>query len=170
MPLSAALYVYSVATAFNLPPGRWRATGSSAPSAGSSSSSSVFCSRPQRLCELFAARENDLFGLSGLQTLIGATIALATSRPIRPLPDPKLFFVFDKTYHSPARVDPLPGAGLFFRGAFSRIVRWTPPLARRISRCWAQFAQVFCAGSLLSLCGQIARYILAGVWKSTGSC
>ncbi len=106
LPLSATLYVYSVATAFNLH--TWPVEGNWF--------FSPFCWQfifilgfllfgPKGYSSFSPRTKNILFWLSGLQTLIGATIALADFTPDPAnLPDPKLFFVFDKTFDSPARV------------------------------------------------------------------
>jgi len=167
LPLSAALYLYSVTTAFNLR--TWPVEGNWF--------FSPFCWQfifilgfllfgPKGYSSFSPRTKNILFWLSGLQTLIGATIALADFTPDPAnLPDPKLFFVFDKTFDSPARVVHALALVCFFSGAFSRIVRWTPPLAWYFAMLGRNSLNVFCAGSLLSLCGQIARYVFNGRWE-----
>ena len=164
LPLSFALYVYSVATAFNLP--TWPVEGSWF--------FSPFCWRfifilgfilggPKGYASFSTRTKTILFWLSGVQVLIGATIALADFTPDPAhLPDPKLFFVFDKTLNSPARVVHALALACFFGGAFSRIVRWAPLVATYLSMLGRNSLNVFCAGSLLSLCGQIVRYVYNG--------
>ena len=164
LPLSFALYVYSVATAFNLP--TWPVEGSWF--------FSPFCWQfifilgfvlggPRGYASFSPRTKKILFWLAGLQTLIGAAIALGNFTPDpASLPSPKLFFVFDKTFDSPARVVHALALVCFFSGAFPRIARWAPPLATYFSMLGRNSLNVFCAGSLLSLCGQIVRYIYNG--------
>ncbi len=164
LPLSAALYLYSVATAFNLP--TWPVEGNWF--------FSPFCWQfifilgfllggPRGYASFSPRTKTILFWLSGLQTLIGATIALADFTPDPAnLPDPKLFFLFDKTFDSPARVVHALALACFFGGAFARIARWAPALATYLSMLGRNSLNVFCAGSLLSLCGQIVRYVYNG--------
>jgi hypothetical protein len=164
LPLSAAIYLYSVATAFNLPTwpveGQWFF--------------SPFCWQfifilgfllggPKGYSSFSPRAKTILFWLSGLQILIGATIALADFTPDpATLPDPKLFFLFDKTFDSPARVLHALALACFFSGAFPHILRWVSLLAHYLSLLGRNSLNVFCAGSLLSLCGQIARYAFNG--------
>jgi hypothetical protein len=166
-PLSLALYLYTVATGFNLP--TWPVEGNwfFSPSAWQFIFILGFVlAGPNGYSSLSPRAKKVLFVLSGVQTLIGASIALGdfTPDPAR-VPDPKLFFVFDKTYLSPARAIHCLALACFFGGAFVHIERWASPLARYLSMLGRNSLNVFCVGSLLSLCGQVARYAFDGRWE-----
>lgn len=160
LPLSFALYLYTVATGFNLP--TWPVEGHwfFSPFAWQFIFILGFVLGGPNGWSSFSPRtKNILFWLSGLQTAIGATIALADFTPDPAnLPDPKLFFLFDKTYLSPARVVHALALACFFSGAFSRLSRWVTPLTDYLALLGRNSLNVFCTASLLSLCGQIARY------------
>ena len=164
LPLSFALYAATIITGFNLPTwpveGRWFFS----PSAWQFIFILGFVLGGPRGYASFSPRTKTiLFWLSGLQTLIGATIALMDYTPDpASFPDPKLVFVFDKTFLSPARVVHALALACFFSGAFSRLSRWLPPLAEYLAMLGRNSLNVFCTASLLSLCGQIARYMYNG--------
>ncbi|MBV8849148.1 MAG: OpgC domain-containing protein [Methylobacteriaceae bacterium] len=81
--------------------------------------------------------------------------------PLR-VPDPKLFFMFDKTFLSPARlVHSIALVGLF-AGSYRYIAQALPPVARYMSMLGRNSLNVFCVGSVLSLCGQIGRFEYGG--------
>ena len=105
-----------------------------------------------------------LFWLAGLQTIIGAAIALADFTP-----DPA---VLARTRNcSSCSTRPI-----FRRRASSTLWRWpvsswaasnmidriAPLLANYLAMLGRNSLNVFCAGSVLSLCGQIARYRFNG--------
>jgi hypothetical protein len=81
--------------------------------------------------------------------------------PLR-VPDPKLFFMFDKTFLSPARLIHAIALVGFFAGGFRYIARALPPLGRYLSMLGRNSLNVFCVGSVLSLAGQIARFEYGG--------
>ena len=167
LPLSAALYVYSLATAFNLH--TWPVEGNWF--------FSPFCWQfifilgfllfgPKGYSSFSPRAKKILFWLSGLQILIGATIALcrlhagsgqsARSQAVLRV---RQDLQFAGARHSCA------GPGLFLlRGIFADRAL-DPPLASYFSMLGRNSLHVFCAGSLLSLCGQIARYIFNGRWE-----
>jgi hypothetical protein len=167
LPLSAALYLYSVATAFNLK--TWPVEGNWF--------FSPFCWQflfvlgfvlggPKGYASLSPRMKTILFWLAGVQTAIGASIALADFTPDPAnLPDPKLFFLFDKTYLSPARVVHALALACFIGPLFTPIARAAAPLAAYLSLIGRNSLYVFCAGSLLSLCGQVVRYAANGRWE-----
>jgi hypothetical protein len=78
------------------------------------------------------------------------------------VPDPKLFFLFDKTFLSPARLIHALALVALFAGSFSYIARAVPPLAGYLSMLGRNSLNVFCVGSVLSLAGQIARFEYGG--------
>jgi hypothetical protein len=78
------------------------------------------------------------------------------------LPEPKLFFTFDKTFLSPARLVHSLALTAIFAGSFKIIGRWIPGLPGFLCLLGRNSLSVFCALSLLSLCGQIVRFIYGG--------
>jgi hypothetical protein len=81
--------------------------------------------------------------------------------PMR-VPDPKLFFLFDKTFLSPARLIHALALVALFAGSFRYIARALPPLGSYLSMLGRNSLNVFCVGSVLSLAGQIARFEYGG--------
>jgi hypothetical protein len=164
LPLSFALYLYTVTTGWNLKTWPVEGTWFFSPFAWQFIFILGFVLSGPRGYSSFSPRaKNILFWLAGLQTLIGATIAIADFTPDPSvLPDPKLFFVFDKTYLSPARVVHALALCCFFMGAFKYIDRVARPLTAYLAMLGRNSLNVFCAGSVLSLCGQIARYRFDG--------
>ena len=111
------------------------------------------------------AREN-LWWLRWLGLLLvigGAYLALSdyAPDPVR-VPRPKLFFVFDKSYQSPARLFHFLALAATFAGTFILVRRFAPYLARFLSMLGRNSLNVFCVGSLLSLAGQLVRFALGG--------
>ena len=74
------------------------------------------------------------------------------------LPEPRLFFMFDKTFASPARILHLLCAVTLVAGLFPPLHRWLGPLTRFSSLLGRNSLNVFCAASVLSLGGQFIRY------------
>jgi hypothetical protein len=93
----------------------------------------------------------------------GAWLALKdyAPDPLR-VPNPRLFFVFDKTYLSPARLLHFLALVALFGGSFVAIHRFVPRPARFLSMLGRNSLNVFCVGSVLSLMGQLARFTLGG--------
>jgi hypothetical protein len=81
--------------------------------------------------------------------------------PLR-VPSPKLFFVFDKTYLSPARLLHFLALVAVFAGGFRLVIRFLPHPARYLSMLGRNSLNVFCVGSILSLLGQLTRFALGG--------
>jgi hypothetical protein len=164
LPLSFALYLYTVATGLNLPTWPVEGTWFFSPFAWQFIFILGFVlSGPKGWSSFSPRTKTILFWLSGVQTAIGVAIAVADFTPDPAvLPSPKLFFVFDKTYDSPARVVHALALACFFMGAFVHINRWAAPLAGYLAMLGRNSLNVFCAGSILSLCGQIARYRFEG--------
>lgn len=78
------------------------------------------------------------------------------------VPRPTLLFVFDKTYQSPSRLLHFLAVAAAFAGAFTLAVRYASLPARYLSMLGRNSLNVFCVGSLLSLCGQLIRFALGG--------
>jgi hypothetical protein len=79
------------------------------------------------------------------------------------VPSPRLFFLFDKTYLSPARLVSLIALVICFAGAYSRIAAFSHQLAEVLASLGRNSLAVFSIGSLLSLIGQIVRFESAGL-------
>jgi len=78
------------------------------------------------------------------------------------VPEPKLFFMFDKTFLSPARLIHSLALSALFAGAFTTIALWLPRGSGFLCLLGRNSLNVFCVGSLLSLSGQIFRYVYGG--------
>ena len=98
-----------------------------------------------------------------LWVLAGLVVALTGFEP-DPLkvPEPKLFFIFDKSYLSPARLMHFLALALAFGGSFRFIDRLLHPIADFLSMLGRNSLHVFCVGSMLSLCGSLTRFRLGG--------
>ncbi len=96
---------------------------------------------------------------------LGALAALARYSPDPiDLPEPTLFFMFDKTFLSPARLLHALALAVLLGGAFATIRRFLPPLTDYLALLGRNSLQVFCAASLLSLIGQILRFASGGTF------
>lgn len=111
--------------------------------------------------------------LVALPILIAATIAHRLNTWWDPtlVPEPKLFFLFDKSYASPPRLIQFLALVTVFSAAFPTI-RWlgglpyaryfVAPLTGMLAMLGRNSLYVFCVGSLLSLCAQVVRYVYRG--------
>jgi hypothetical protein len=80
------------------------------------------------------------------------------------VPQPKLFFMFDKTFLSPARLIHVLALMALFSGLYKIVAPWFPASARYLSMLGRNSLNVFCVGSVLSLAGQIFRFAIdAGI-------
>ncbi len=102
--------------------------------------------------------------------LVAAPIVLAgavaawkvwSPSPLR-VPDPKLFFMFDKTYLSPARLIQFLAVVALFAGLWRRLPPFVAPASAYLSMLGRHSLNVFCVASVLSLCAQIARFLYGG--------
>ncbi len=112
----------------------------------------------------FARRRRKILRLLAIPiVLLGVLVAMTgfSPDPIN-LPSPKLWFMFDKTFLSPARLVHSLALAALFAGAFAAIGRAAPLSARFLSLLGRNSLNVFCVGSLLSLAGQILRFAYAG--------
>ncbi len=95
--------------------------------------------------------------------LLGALVAFADFSPDAVIvPEPKLLFVFDKTFLSPARLIHSLALTAIFAGTVKIIVPWIRYPWEFLCLLGRNSLIVFCALSLLSLTGQIVRFILGG--------
>jgi hypothetical protein len=78
------------------------------------------------------------------------------------LPQPVLFFINDKTFETPVRLFQFLALAALFSGVFPWIYRYARWLADFLSMLGRNSLPVFCVGSLLSLSGQIVRFVYEG--------
>ena len=97
--------------------------------------------------------------------LAGAVAATAewSPDPLR-VPWPPLFFMFDKTFLSPARVIQFAALALSVGGLFRYAPRWLAPISAYLAMLGRNSLNVFCVASVLSLASQIARYGYGAGW------
>lgn len=84
------------------------------------------------------------------------------------VPEPKLMFMFDKTFLSPARLVHSLALVVLIGGAFPALERWLPNACRYFALLGRNSLNVFCAASLLSLIGQIFRFLQGGYIATDG--
>ena len=95
--------------------------------------------------------------------ILGAWVVLHDYSPDpMGVPRPRLFFVFDKTFLSPARLVHFLALAVVFAGTFKYVLRWMPAPARFLAMLGRNSLNVFCVGSLVSLAGQMARFAFGG--------
>lgn len=112
----------------------------------------------------FVRRHHRLFRWPAIAiVLAGAWITLRNIHvdPFK-VPQPRLFFVFDKTFLSPPRLIHFLALATAFAGAFRYIRRYLSWPSRYCCMLGRNGLNVFCVGSVLSLGGQIARFVLGG--------
>ncbi len=108
--------------------------------------------------------------LAWIAVAVGAFVVLSDYEPDPTrVPDPKLFFVFDKSYLSPARLLHFLAVATAFAGAYRYLAGSLSPVTDFLSLLGRNSLNVFCVGSLLSLAGQLVRVALGGsLWVDTG--
>jgi hypothetical protein len=78
------------------------------------------------------------------------------------LPEPRLLFLNGKSFLTPMRLLQFLALAAVFSAAYPLIPRFTPWLAEPLSILGRNSLNVFCVGSLLSLSGQIIRFLYSG--------
>ncbi|MGB7210842.1 MAG: OpgC domain-containing protein, partial [Pyrinomonadaceae bacterium] len=78
------------------------------------------------------------------------------------MPQPVLLFIADKTYVTPMRLIQFLALIALFSAAYPTIQRWAAWLVDFCARLGRNSLIVFCVGSLLSLLGQITRFVYRG--------
>jgi hypothetical protein len=78
------------------------------------------------------------------------------------VPQPRLFFIFSKTYNSPARIIQFLALISVMSFTYPYVRRFAPPLVGYLSLLGRNSLYVFCVGSILSLSGQIIRFVYKG--------
>jgi hypothetical protein len=118
-------------------------------------------SRPRGFAQSILAHRTPLRVLGLVIAVGGLWLALINWSP-NPfeLPEPQLFFMNDKTFLSPLRIIHMLGLTMLLVGAFDAALRWDKfvYLAQPLCLLGRNSLHVFCAGSLLSLAGQVTRF------------
>ncbi|MGQ0445465.1 MAG: OpgC family protein [Beijerinckiaceae bacterium] len=116
----------------------------------------------------FARRRHAILRWLALPVLVlGVAVGMTNFSPnLVDLPEPKLLFTFDKTFLSPVRLIHSLALTAVFAGTFNIIARWLPRLPDYLCLLGRNSLSVFCALSLLSLSGQIVRYVYGGYFAS----
>ena len=84
------------------------------------------------------------------------------------VPEPKLLFIAGKTFATPIRLIQFLALLAVFSALYPAIAKALPTLIGYLSMLGRNSLQVFCAGSVLSLAGQIVRfYFRAGFFVDT---
>lgn len=76
---------------------------------------------------------------------------------------PRLFFIAEKTNITPLRLIQFLSVAAVFSLLYPTICRLAAPLTDFLSMLGRNSLEVFCMGSLLSLSGQIVRFITKGI-------
>ena len=100
-------------------------------------------------------------GLAGVALGVAVGVTDYSPDPLL-VPEPKLFFMFDKTFVTPARVLHLLALVALFNGLYHYIDGWLRPLGRFLSMLGRNSLHVFCVGSLFALASQFGRFVLGG--------
>ena len=100
-------------------------------------------------------------GLAGVAAGVAVGVTDFSPDPLM-VPEPKLFFMFDKTFVTPARVFHLLALVALFNGLYDHIERWIRPLAGFLSMLGRNSLYVFCVGSLVALASQFGRFVMGG--------
>src|SRR6185437_14099671 len=78
------------------------------------------------------------------------------------LPRPRLFFIISKTFETPPRIIQFLALIAVMSLVYPYIRRFAGPLVEFLSMLGRNSLYVFCVGSILSLSGQIIRYLYRG--------
>ena len=78
------------------------------------------------------------------------------------MPQPRLLFIADKTYVTPMRLIQFLALVALFSATYPYIKRWSLRLVEFGSMLGRNSLIVFCVGSILSLAGQITRFVYRG--------
>src|SRR5438034_1726183 len=164
VPLSLALYLASLTVPFTAP--TWPVAGQ-------------WFFNPFTWQAIFVlgfalSREKGLGGLvrrhMGLIRIVALPIVLLSAVVVwfnlmpdpTKLPEPKLLFLNGKSFLTPMRLIQFLALAAVFSATYPLFAPWTPWLAEFLSSLGRNSLNVFCVGSLLSLLGQIVRYLYTG--------
>lgn len=165
LPLSLCIYVVALAKGINLPTWPVEGTWFLNPLAWQLLYILGFLFAGKDGIGGWARRHHRVLFLLALPIVVLGTFVGLTHFSPRPadVPDPKLFFMFDKTFLSPARLIHMLALTVVFAGAFGPVRRWFRLGAGYFCLLGRNSLYVFCAASLLSLTGQIFRYAYGGL-------
>jgi len=164
LALSAALYAWAIVTAMTPPswpaqdswylnPFTWQILFFAGFAASEASQSS----------DGFSALVRRAWPFAAAIVCLGLAVRLLDYAPDPAhVPRPRLLFVFDKTFLSPARVLSMLALAVTFYGAFEKVNGRMGPGARWLCALGRNSLPVFCIASLASLAGQIARFVWNG--------
>jgi hypothetical protein len=94
---------------------------------------------------------------------IGVIVAALDLKPDPMMvPEPRLLFIFEKSYLSPGRLLHFLSVVIGFQGVYPRIAPGMPWVARQLSALGRNSLAVFSVASLASLAGQFARFLWGG--------
>lgn len=100
--------------------------------------------------------------------IIVAASALITIMRLWPdpmrVPEPRLLFLFDKTFLSPPRIISLLAIVVAFHGVYRLIEGWLGPARDWLCKLGRNSLPVFAVSSLLALMGQIVRFLSEGIF------
>lgn len=164
LPISVVIYVAALATGFNLPTWPVEGVWFFNPFAWQLIFVLGFVlAAPAGLGGLARRHLRWLRPLAILLVLAGTVTVLSDYEP-DPLrvPAPALFFIFDKSFLSPARLGHFLALAAAFAGSYTAVIRLARPLGRFLSMLGRNSLNVFCVGSLASLAGQLARFAFGG--------
>lgn len=104
-----------------------------------------------------------LWWMALLYVVFGAYVTVRSVFPDPLLvPEPRLLFLFDKSFMTPARIISMLSLAVVFGRLFYPIDRWLNPLSRGCCLLGQHSLAVFSVGSVLSLMGQVARFASGG--------
>lgn len=166
LPLSLALYVLTLAFSINLPSWPIEGTWFFSPTAWQLIYVLGFLLAGART-DLGAFARRHIVALRWISVpVVILGVAIASTRYFPDLAElPKsggMFKLFDKTFLSPDRFIHMLALCALFAGAYTYIHQWIPRFAGFLALLGRNSLNVFCAGSVLSLCGQIVRYMYGG--------
>ena len=166
LPLSVGLYALTQVLGWNIPSWPVEGTWFFSPSAWQLIYVLGFLlAGKQTDIGLFARNHIKALRLAAVPVLV-VGLAFASVRyfpSLFQLPASPYLRLFDKTFLSVDRLLSVLAIIAVGGGIFAPIYRWFPGCARFLSMLGRTSLQVFCAGSLLSLCGQIIRYLYGGL-------
>lgn len=164
LPLSLAIYVITLTFGYNIPTwpleGRWYFN----PLAWQLVFVLGFLLAGESGIGGWARRHSRSLRWCAIPILFAGIVAGYTGFAPNPLslPEPRFFLMFDKTFESPARILNLLATVSVCSGLFGVLHRSIPILTRCLSMLGRNSLYVFCVGSILSLCGQLARFAFDG--------
>ncbi len=165
LPASLAIYVYALAFGVNFPTWPVEGVWFFNPLAWQLIYVLGFLLAGDDGLGALARRSHKMLRWLAVPVVLLGMIAARTNFSPDPIavPDPKLFFLFDKSFLSPARLIHSLALTALFAGSFKTIAIWLPHISKFLNLLGRNSLNVFCAASLLSLIGQISRFEYGGL-------